>query len=301
MHGLTDYITECDWGEIFLVWFVLVDDTYQHLYRTVRLRQCGPAPRFADSEVITLSLIADTYFHGHEEKMISFVRQHYRECFPQLLSLSRFNRRRRMVSWIIEEIRQVLCRALIAPTDDLRLIDSAPIPVCTYQRSPHCTTVQGKAYCGVMTSRKARLFGFRLVLTTTLGQVVDQWMLAPAAPHDSKTAEGLLENAAHLLVLGDNAYCAPLLQQRLAENRHIRLLAPPQRKQLRGQWSDTLRHLVNRLRRRIESTLSVLTVVFHLEQVGSRSLSGLVTRIATRLLAYTLSFFAKAMLLPNPN
>src|SRR5436190_21884458 len=100
MHGLTDYITECDWGDIFLVWFVMVDDTYQALYHDVPLRQSGPAPRFADSEVITLSLIADTYFHGNEELMVSFVRQHYREFFPQVLSLSRFNRRRRMLSGV---------------------------------------------------------------------------------------------------------------------------------------------------------------------------------------------------------
>jgi hypothetical protein len=301
MHGLTDYITACDWSEIFLVWLVLVDDTYQQLYADVRLRQRGPAPQFTDAEVITLSLIADTYFHGCEELMHAFVRQHYRREFPHLLSRSRFNRRRRMLGGVLEEIRQVLAQALIAPTDAVRLIDSAPIPVCTYQRSSHCTTVQGKAYCGVMTSRKAKVFGFRIVLTTTLDQVVDQWLLAPTGPHDSKTAEAVLEDAANLLVLGDNAYCAPLLQQRLAENRHIRLLAPPQRKQIRGQWSAALRQFSNRLRRRIESALSVLTGVFHLEQVGSRSLAGLVARVATRLLAYTLSFFAKAILMPNSN
>jgi hypothetical protein len=191
--------------------------------------------------------------------------------------------------------------ALIAPSDDVRLIDSAPIPVCTYQRSRLCTTVQGHAYCGIMASRKAKLFGLRMVLTTTLDQVVDQWMLVPAAPHDSKTAEALFEEAAHLLVLGDSAYCAPFLQQRLATTRHIRLLAPPQRKQVRGQWPPAVRRFVNRQRRRIESALSVLATVFKVAQVGSRSLAGLVTRIATRILAYTLSFLVKPILLPQTN
>ncbi len=301
MHGLTDYITACEWADVFTVWYVLVDDAYQQLYRNVRLRHAGPSPRFSDSEVITLSLIADTYFHGNEELMVAFVEQHYRALFPQLLSASRFNRRRRALSRLIEDIRQAVGTALIAPGDDVRLMDSAPIPVCTYQRSRLCTTVQGHAYCGVMPSRKAKLFGFRLVLTTTLDQVVDQWMLVPAAPHDSKTAEALLEDAAHLLVVGDSAYCAPLLQQRLATTRHIRVLAPPQRKQVRGQWPSAARRFVNRQRRRIESALSVLATVFKVEQVGSRSLAGLVTRIATRILAYTLSFLVKAILLPQPN
>jgi len=46
MHGLTDYITECDWEDVVTVWLVLVDDTFKLLYP--RLRASGPAPTFAD-------------------------------------------------------------------------------------------------------------------------------------------------------------------------------------------------------------------------------------------------------------
>jgi len=31
------------------------------------LRQSGPAPSFSDSEVITVGLIIETFFQGHEE------------------------------------------------------------------------------------------------------------------------------------------------------------------------------------------------------------------------------------------
>ncbi len=76
MHGLTDYITTQPWVDIFTTWYVLVDDAYQALLTQVgRLRQRGPAPTFADSEVITIALIADTFFHGHEELCLSFMRQ----------------------------------------------------------------------------------------------------------------------------------------------------------------------------------------------------------------------------------
>ncbi|MFW6097577.1 MAG: hypothetical protein ACOC9Z_05855 [Chloroflexota bacterium] len=72
MTGLTDYISEHVWMDIFLIWYVLVDDAYQdlaHMQGPVRRR--GPMPLFSDSEVITVSLIIETFFHGHEELVFS--------------------------------------------------------------------------------------------------------------------------------------------------------------------------------------------------------------------------------------
>jgi hypothetical protein len=141
MRGLTDYITECDWVDVFTVCFVLVDDTFSLLYRHLRLRPTGPVPTFADSEVITISLISDTYFHGNEELALVFIRQHYLVLFPNLLSNSRFNRRRRALSACIEGVRRSLSATLIEPQDSLRLTDSAPIPICTYPRGYQCQPV----------------------------------------------------------------------------------------------------------------------------------------------------------------
>ena len=51
MTGLTDYLTECRWEDIFITWYVLVDDAYQAICRqTGRLRQRGPEPDFSDSD-----------------------------------------------------------------------------------------------------------------------------------------------------------------------------------------------------------------------------------------------------------
>jgi len=75
MTSLTDYITSCPWVDIFTVWYVLVDDAYQAVcQRLGRLRQRGPQPHFSDSEVITIALIADTFFHGNEELCLAFIR-----------------------------------------------------------------------------------------------------------------------------------------------------------------------------------------------------------------------------------
>lgn len=144
MHGLTDYITQYAWVDIFTTWYVLVDEAYHALVaQHGRLRQRGPTPTFADSEVITIALIAETFFHGHEELCLSFIRQYHRDLFPHLIDDTRFNRRRRALVGLTEAMRRMYTTWLIAPDDPVRVVDSAPIPVCTYMRSRSCTTVAG--------------------------------------------------------------------------------------------------------------------------------------------------------------
>lgn len=292
MTGRTDFITEAPWADIILVWYCLVDDAYQQLEGHYGAwRQRGPAPVFTDSEVITVALVIDTFFGGHEALGLSFLRQYHRDCFPHLPSAGRFNERRTRLGPLMDQIRRLLTHqaGLLPDADCIRLMDSAPIYVNTYARGGSSATLAGAEYFGIAKSHGAKVFGLRLVLTTATTQVVDDWMLAPASYHDSVTMTALLENHHSLLVLGDGAYHRPISESVLAENHDIHLLAPP-RRDSRTPWPDALRHTVARLRRNVETALSTLAVVFHIERPNARSLQGLVCRISTRILAYNLCF-----------
>ena len=298
MAGRTDFITEANWADILLVWLVTVDDAYQRLERRHgRWRQSGPAPRFSDSEVITVSLFIDTVFHGHEALGLSFLRQYHRDLFPHLLPNGQFNARRRMLGGISEQIRQDITRSfgLIGQTDRERVLDSAPIPVCTYGRAGRTHTLAGSDYFGVMPNRKAKLFGWRLYLLTTPGQVIDRWLLAPASRRDCKIMPAILEDSSRLTIFADNAYADPIEAERLRQHQDITVYATPA-KNVHQPWPKEFRQLANRVRRRIESAFGVLATVFGVEQLGARSLLGFTARIATRLLAYTLCFITGPIL-----
>ena len=298
MTGMTDFITTATWQDIFTIWFVLVDDAYLTLEaRLGRWRRRGPAPQFADSEVITLALIIETFFHGNEELGLSFVRQYHRPLFPHLLPNGQFNTRRRLLWRITELIRQYLITQwdLISDTDRLRLLDSAPVPLTTYTRGKQCATVCEQEYFGVCPSKGAKYFGVKLFLTATTGQVVDRWLLAPASYHDSDVMGAVLEDEYNLTVLADGAFHKPVLADVLAR-RALVLGVPPRRDSRDRWWSADLRALVGRLRRQVETTLSVLQTVFHIEQPGSHSQDGLFARTATKLLAYTLCFITQPLL-----
>ena len=141
MNGLTNYITERPWLDTITAWYVHVDDAYVRLVvrRGYPLRTSGPEPTFSDSEVITVSLIIETFFQGHEEVGYAFVAQYLRDLFPQLLDLDRFNARRRELIAVIEAIRRDLRDQKLDRTDPLRLVDSAPVALMTYTAGPAVT------------------------------------------------------------------------------------------------------------------------------------------------------------------
>jgi hypothetical protein len=102
-------------------------------------------------------------FDGDEEKGLAFLRQYHPTLFPTLLDDSRFNRRRRDLWSAMETLRCYFRDAwraahpLDTDVEQLRVIDSAPIPICTYPRGSRCRSIPFEYrddWFGVCTSKK---------------------------------------------------------------------------------------------------------------------------------------------------
>ncbi len=292
MNGLTNYITDQPWTDTVTTWYVLVDDCYQRLIAKCGgpLRSSGPEPTFSDSEVITVSLVIETFFQGQEEVGYAFVNQYMHDLFPQLLDRDRFNQRRRELIAVIEAIRCDLRDQKLDRSDPVRLVDSAPISLMTYSRGARSVSVVGHEYFGVITSKKGKFFGLRLHATVTTNQLIDEWLLAPAAYADNKVLAALVENNYDLVLVGDKGYTDADLEEYLWRTHRIQLL-PLRRKNQKQQWADDIRQLLGRIRHRVETVFSTASTVFNLEHPRGRSLPGHVVRVATIILAHTLSFF----------
>jgi hypothetical protein len=292
MKGLTNYISERPWSDIITEWYVRVDDAYQALVnrRGAAFRFSGPPPELTDSEVITLSLVIETFFQGHEEVGYAFIGQYLRNLFPRLLDLDRFNQRRRALIGVMEAIRRELRQELIDPTDPVRLVDSAPITLMTYSRGAHCQSVDGNdAYFGVVTSKKGKFFGLRLHLTSTVNQVIDDWVLAPGSEPDPQVLDELVLQRRDLTLIGDKIYNDAELEERLWRKRGITLL-PLRKSNQKKQWPAEIRQILGHVRHRVETVFSTITTVFNVQRPRGRSLAGHVVRITTCILAHTLSF-----------
>jgi hypothetical protein len=310
MKGHTDYITTSTWQAILTVTLVLIDDECQALgEQFLPRRQYAPSgePHFHDSEVITLALFGEMVFAGDEAKLLHFIRQYHLDLFPHLVDNSRFNRRRQALAAQMEAIR---CRLrdrwrathpLAAEESPLRLVDSAPIPICTYTRGRRCQSIPIEwrdEWFGVCASKKSKFFGPRCHMTVMLDQMVDSWLLAPGSYEDRKPLIALLEERQGLGLISDKGYVSEELEERLWETGEHLLLCLKRQNQ-HEQWPDGIQPILGRLRHGIETAFSVLTTVFALASPRSRSLSGLIARITTKILAHTLSFFLAEFLTPE--
>jgi hypothetical protein len=310
MKGLTDYITASTWEAILTVTFVLIDDECQVLgEQFMPQRKYAPSgePHFHDSEVITLALFGEMVFGGDEAKLLHFIRQYHLELFPHLVDNSRFNRRRQALAALMEAIRcrlrdQWRLRHPLEPEEvSLRLVDSAPIPICTYTRGRRCQSIPLEwrdEWFGVCASKKSKFFGPRCHMTVMLDQMIDSWLLAPGSYEDRKPLIALLEERQGLGLITDKGYVSEELDERLwATGEHLLLCL--KRQNQKEQWPHGIQRILGRLRHGIETAFSILTTVFALAAPHSRSLSGLIARITTKILAHTLSFFLAEFLTPE--
>lgn len=310
MKGLTDYITCAVWDDILTVSYVYTDDGYKAIDAEVRpQRKFAPQGKaeFSDSEVITVALFGEMVFDGDEDKTLHFIRQYHLEMFPRLLDKSRFNRRRRALTQVMEAIRVYLrdrwhvAHPLHPDEAHLRLVDSAPISICTYTRASRCQSIPVEwrdEWFGVCTSKKCKFFGPRCHLMTTLDQMIDTWLLAPGSYEDRKPMIALLEHRQGIGLIGDKGYVSQELADRLwDEGQH--LLLALKRDNQKEPWPDGIQRILGYLRHRVETTFSVLSTVFNLEHPYARSFSGLINRITTKILAHTLSFFLAETLTPQ--
>lgn len=310
MRGLTDYITQAGWSDILTVQYVLVDDCYQQLDASILPeRKFAPqgVPDFSDSEVITIALFGEMVFAGDEDKTLHFIRQYHLDLFPDLLDNSRFNRRRHQLVAVMEAIREKLRdrwrreHPLDEEEENLRIVDSAPISICTYTRGGRCQSIPLEwrdEWFGVCSSKKTKFFGARCHITTTLDQMIDTWLLAPGSYDDRKPMAALLENRQGLGIIGDKGYVSEDLANRLWEDDQHLLLTLKKDNQ-KEQWPGGIQRILGYLRHRVETTFSVLQTVFNFERPKSRSLAGLMARITTKILAHTISFFLAEILTPE--
>jgi hypothetical protein len=92
------------------------------------------------------------------------------------------------------------------------LIDRLAIELCEYVRGKRCPASPLRSRKNVINglvsfpARGRRSVGPRLHFTTTLGGIVDSWLLAPGALHDLTPTPELLPAYRDKLAIGDRAY-----------------------------------------------------------------------------------------------
>ena len=290
-----------DFADFCLYTYVIVDDTIKRLTKTGRAHTTGPAPECSDSELCTLLLVGESKGWDVETELLSNMGA-YRDMFPHLPTQSRFNRRRRQLTDLLNAIRRMVLQAMEIAQDRQCIVDSLPVPVMNFHLVPGALSgyrgtewiVNGATY-GKAVSKKLTYYGYKLHLLITGNGLILDFELTSANVCDLQAGSELLSGHHNLDVIADKAYISQAHASELAATNNIRLLTVPRRNQ-KVQLPPAVATLLNSFRQLIETVNNQLTAQFNIETNHAHSFHGLCARLIAKLTAHTMAIYINRQL-----
>lgn len=266
--------------------YVLVDD-HVVVPRTGRGRQ----PLLSDSELVTLAVAQVLLGYHRERRWVRHIRTsaHWRAMFPYLPDQPGYHKR-------LKHARPLLCKAILTlaaccPSwfDDLWMTDATPVPCGMSRETVKRSDLAGHAGYGYCASHSRYYWGFKLYLVCAGDGMPIMWCLAHPKLGERDVVAALLEHHHHLIragqvLLADKGFAGRDFKA-LTEAMGLRLLRPDRK-------DETYTHgNLGRVRQWIESVNQTLKGQLSLEDHGGRTVAGVFTRIAQRLLALAASIW----------
>ena len=187
----------------------------------------------------------------------------------------------------IELLRQKLLSDFPVPISPYCIIDSFPLAVCKFGRARCCKVFRNHgADYGKCPSKKETYFGYKVHALITLEGYITAFEITPASTDDREGLRDLVDNCSNFTVLADKGYVGERLMQEMQE-QNICLFAL-KRSNSKENWTKSVRQLIFKQRRRVETVFSQLTGQLNAERVLAKSFQGLCTRLVNKVLAYNL-------------
>jgi hypothetical protein len=245
-------------------------------------------PKMNDCSIIALSICSESLGIDSENYLWSKLKKDYSNDFPNLIDRSNFNKRRRRLRLYIQEVTKQLSEKL-NEGEDVFLIDSIPVPVCAIAREKRCRfktesfeQAPDKGYSAVT---KSYYYGYKLHLVTSVRGVFHSMDLTKASVHDvSYLTEVGCSGMNNATLVGDKGYLSKQMQIDLFTYCNIKLQTPMRnnQKDIQG-WHPVFR----KSRKRIETLFSQLCDQMMLKRNYAKSITGLNTRLISKIAAVT--------------
>jgi hypothetical protein len=282
--------------DLFTTVFVIIGDIYNETTPiSIKNRRNIKDSKLSDSEIITISIVGELLTIDSEKAFFSLLKREFSSLFPNLGDRSRFNRTKRNLHSVIDNIRVHLFHFMSRHSSNIRIVDSMPIPVCKFGRAHFSKCFKGVASYGYCPSKKETYFGFKLhALTTTEGFFTDV-IITPADVDDRDAIFDLSEQYNSTYIIGDKGYISKMLTPELKKEKNIDLIFL-KRNNSKNQYPRDIRQLIFKVRRRIETSFSQLSEQLNINKVKTKSYWGFITRIKIKILSHNISFFINKLL-----
>jgi hypothetical protein len=270
--------------EAITVLFCLVDDAYTLLNPGWRTHES--LKRLSDSEVLTLALFQQLRGVESERSFLRDAQRFFSHLFPGIAGLhpSSLHRRVRKLRRFLEPLRRTVLPELVGEPETL-LIDSTLLEVLHPRQVSQSAGLQGAAW---VRWGSFALYGVKLHLICSTNRVPISYELTSANVADVLLVRELLagagldEGVVARRLLGDLAYRGGELGEELAE---AGVLLATEKADRRPP-----------IRQQVEACFAALKRVFGMERTLAKTLTGLATRIAAKVAAYTYGLYINRLL-----
>jgi DDE family transposase len=244
--------------------------------------RCGPGrpPKITDSELIALAVCQMLLGLPNDRQFLALARYRLGHLFPYLPKQPGYNKRvRRLAPQIAQCITHL---AAVSPSfgDNLRLLDSTPVPCGQSRETVRRSELAGSCGYGYCASHSRHFWGFRLYLLCAPDGMPIRFELFAANIGERDAARQMLEGADldGYTVLADKGLAGDQFEQFMATlGADFRR---PDRKDETPRFGS-----LGALRQWIESVFWTCKGQLALERHGGRTVTGVAARVALRLLA----------------
>ena len=266
-----------DLDTLVIALYVMVDDLLGPR------RGPGRRPKLSDAELVCLAVAQVLLGCGSERRWLRFADRRLGHLFPYLPTPSAYNKRLRRAGPLVALALQDLAAHTPSWSDQLRLVDSTPVPCAASRETVKRSALWPHAGYGYCKSHHRFFWGFRLYVLAAPDGLPVAWCLATPKLGEREVVAALLDHERGrlrpgLVILADKGFAGQDFEQ-LVSGYGASLLRPdradePHRHGSLGRW-----------RQWIESTFDTLKDQLGLERHRGRTLAGVYVRIAQRLLA----------------
>jgi hypothetical protein len=281
-----------DLDSLLVSLYILVDDWWQER-RPQTVRRPGRPPLLTESEVLSLAVLAQWPRWRSERDFWRFANAHLRGYFPNLLSQSQLNRRIRTLEPDLRPLQSDLASTLVDGSEVYRVLDTTLIPAIVRVRACRRGLFAGQATFGRNVSKTEWVYSFKVALSVSPEGVVSAFGLAPANTDERLIGDALIDRDHHEAYLADKGFSSVEWEKRWLEVYGALVAATPQRNARRA-WPEAARRWAAGKRQLVEGVIWQLKDHFGLERHRAKTLSGLLTRLATKVAAYTCGLLLNA-------
>jgi hypothetical protein len=251
------------------------------LFPSQRMPARGRPEKITDNELLPLMVAQMLLQCPSDRVFLRRARRRLGHLFPYLPSQSRYNERCRAVAPKLVLLWKALAAETLGANDDLRLLDTTPLPCGQSIETTRRSQLAPWAGFGYCPAHSRRYWGFKLVLLCAAdGTVVDFDLVAANTP-EREAALALLEAnpIEGATIVCDKGFAGADFEAAVHE-LHGLLLRPS-----RSDEPSRPSPPIGWIRQRIESIVNSLKDQLHLERHGSRTPAGLLARVTARILA----------------